>query len=328
MNSKSKSYNSIDLMKFILAIVVVSVHTEPLIYSTNLTAIYSTEALRRIAVPFFFVATGFLITIRENSGKIHEIKDRLIKTLKLYLILSLVYLPLAVIYYLKNDTGFLFDCVHYIRGLVLTGEHYNSWMLWYLLSAVYCLLTILIFDKLKLSRKIILPVMITIAAALSFGIDVLIKTDADLLSSLGLVRKIIDSTIVDDRLVRGFIYIPAGMLLGKVKNTKLMSLICLPIAVVGFFLVKDGPIFYRSLWIIIGSIGLFGITPGITLKDSKIYPALRFISSFLYFSHLWIWSIFYTIVYHEKTYGWPAFLVTTLVGIIIGACYYGKRKNN
>lgn len=57
----SKQYNSIDLMKLIMALVVVAIHTEPLVRCENIVVLNLYKAISDVAVPFFFIASGFLV---------------------------------------------------------------------------------------------------------------------------------------------------------------------------------------------------------------------------------------------------------------------------
>lgn len=60
-NGVYKKYNAIDLTKFIMAIFVVALHVEPLkgMQGTFFYQIYNTIA--RMAVPFFFITSGYLL---------------------------------------------------------------------------------------------------------------------------------------------------------------------------------------------------------------------------------------------------------------------------
>ena len=57
----SKQYNSIDLMKLIMALVVFAIHTEPLLRCENIVVLNLYKAISDVAVPFFFIASGFLV---------------------------------------------------------------------------------------------------------------------------------------------------------------------------------------------------------------------------------------------------------------------------
>lgn len=60
----SKQYNSIDLMKLIMALVVVAIHTEPLVRCENIVVLNLYKAISDVAVPFFFIASGFWYLIK------------------------------------------------------------------------------------------------------------------------------------------------------------------------------------------------------------------------------------------------------------------------
>ena len=55
-----KTYSNIDLFKFIAAIFVVAIHTDPLANCKGEFFYYPLNMLFSTAVPFFFLSTGFL----------------------------------------------------------------------------------------------------------------------------------------------------------------------------------------------------------------------------------------------------------------------------
>src|SRR5574344_1943497 len=124
-----------------MAIIVVAIHTHPLENCKIewINSIYS--SLITLAVPFFFISKGFLLEKKINSGGNNRevLKSSIIKYIKLYLIWSLVYFPLALIPYFTNDYSIFKSVALYIRGFVFLGENFNSWILWYILSVIYLL---------------------------------------------------------------------------------------------------------------------------------------------------------------------------------------------
>lgn len=56
---KVQNYNAIDIMKVVMAILVVFIHLNPLRDFGNELDFFSSIAITRIAVPFFFMASGF-----------------------------------------------------------------------------------------------------------------------------------------------------------------------------------------------------------------------------------------------------------------------------
>lgn len=56
---KSKTYNGLDLLKFVMALFVVMIHVKPNVHSDILTTVFN--PILSIAVPVFFVLSSVLI---------------------------------------------------------------------------------------------------------------------------------------------------------------------------------------------------------------------------------------------------------------------------
>lgn len=63
---KDRQYHSIDLAKFIMAIAVIAIHTNPLINYNNIGINYIYNNLVSMAVPFFFISSGYLLSKKLN----------------------------------------------------------------------------------------------------------------------------------------------------------------------------------------------------------------------------------------------------------------------
>ena len=82
-----KRLSSIDLMKFLCAVLVVGIHTEPFTFSPMLDNAFG--ILTRIAVPFFFIASSYLFFLKPLSLKR---LGRFVKRIFiLYLVWSVIY---------------------------------------------------------------------------------------------------------------------------------------------------------------------------------------------------------------------------------------------
>ena len=60
----SKKYNSIDLTKFIMSIFVVAIHIHPFENCDNQIILSIYNSLVALAVPFFFISSGFLVAAK------------------------------------------------------------------------------------------------------------------------------------------------------------------------------------------------------------------------------------------------------------------------
>lgn len=93
-------YRILDLMKFVMAVVVIAIHIRPEVSFSNHSVKIIFEGIYSLAVPFFFMASGFLLFRKariplEDVGKA-RILSYLKRMLKLYVVWTLIYLPLTI----------------------------------------------------------------------------------------------------------------------------------------------------------------------------------------------------------------------------------------
>lgn len=153
-------YTNLDVAKFVCALLVVFIHTDPLRGVSEIAGFYLKDVLARIAVPLFFAISGFLFfggldfhngRIRNSAGN----RGRLVKYVKriggLYLIWSLIYILLSLPgWYQSGWWGIkvVRDC---IISVLLKGGHYH---LWYLLALVYAVPVLYIMMRLVSRRTL------------------------------------------------------------------------------------------------------------------------------------------------------------------------------
>ena len=320
---EKKAFHSIDLCKLLMSFCVVATHTNPLYNCKNIIALNLYNSLVTMAVPFFFLASGFFLGQKmeypfcfENS--INKIKQYLLKITKLYLIWNIVYLPLAIYEYIQDKTSVFRSFLIYLRGLFFIGEHYNSWILWYLLSTIYTLIIILILMKLKVKPKRMIMVGIALYI-FGMGISYLLNYEGQMSGISLIIQKLFRYSIGSGRIFSGFLYIPIGMILSKRKISKKIAWIML---LGGLFLnicIKNESI--TSILLAISTIGLFIVVEDIRLRNSKVFSFLRKMSTVIYFIHLYVWTCYYCVIYKEKTYGMDSFFVTLIISILIAILY-------
>lgn len=163
---KTKRYDAIDAAKWIMAWMVVSIHLRPLKEFSLTADILTNQGLFRIAAPFYFAVSGFLLFGKiqdtpEAKGQNRKILGRYLKQI------AVLYLTWAAVY-----AGYKLGLEIYEKGL--TREYvlqalWNFFLkspqihLWYLLAmlfaipAVYCL------------RKLPSPAMAALILLLTFG---------------------------------------------------------------------------------------------------------------------------------------------------------------
>lgn len=86
--------NSIDIFRYVFAIMVVAIHTEPIFYMLDAVYFIGFEILAKLAVPFFFAVAGYFYI-----GKLIKGEPIFLNYIKK---LIFVYSMWTVFYYLKD----------------------------------------------------------------------------------------------------------------------------------------------------------------------------------------------------------------------------------
>ena len=124
----SAQYGGLDLFRIPAALLVVAVHTGPLLTVSSQANYLITDILARMAVPFFLAVSGFFLAPGMKKGW-QGLRHFCRKVLLLYGISVLIYLPLMV----RN--GYFSGCtlLSLAADLVFNGPFYH---LWYFPAAV------------------------------------------------------------------------------------------------------------------------------------------------------------------------------------------------
>ena len=302
-----------------MALIVVASHTHPLENCSNAFINSFYDVFIACAVQFFFLASGFMLgrKLEEpyNSEKdLSAISGYAVRMLKMYVIWSVVYLPLAIAEYLHDGKSFVYDIVLYIRGFIFTGSHHNSYALWYLLSMFYALVIIWILLKLKVSIK---PILLIGFAIFLFGGSI---STAEASESTFIIDRFFrlfkKITAMDGTFFSGLFFLTLGIFLADNEITLPQSIVMTLIGIIACFL--KSPVF---IYIVLCALGFFGIAINIKLPDSPVYSIIRQISTVMYFIHLWIWTVWYMVTSGKKTYGMTSFLATAIISTVIGLIY-------
>lgn len=146
------NYSGLDWLKFFASLLVVANHTGPLLSYSPYTNFLLSGILTRVAVPIFFMTSGFFY-FRKLTGD--PISDRgallsyLKKIGKLYGIAILLYIPLNLY------TGYFtngFTVYGFIKDIMFDGTFYHLWYLPALLIGIS--LTTLMYKKMSLNAML------------------------------------------------------------------------------------------------------------------------------------------------------------------------------
>ena len=221
-----KRYNIIDLFKFISAVLIIIIHTHPLLNINYEADFVLNNIICRIAVPFFLVCSGFFIgKMSKYDGVIfvpnkEYFKNQFIKIFKLYLIWSLIYLIISVYGWKKNGWFSAFAFLDWIIAFFTKGSYYH---LWYLISLLYAIPLVYFIMK-KVKKKYYGAIMIVL-----YAIQVIVYAYRFIIpKSLSNMIKICDyfeCPFVAITRVMPFLLL--GIIISQKKNDKSPALKCL-----------------------------------------------------------------------------------------------------
>ena len=322
-NSRPAEKYSLDLCKFIMAFAVIAIHTDPLVDCSNTAMSRIGYLFLSMAVPFFFLTSGYLLAAKLQypfSGQedLFKIRRYMTKILKMYLIWTLLYLPMALWHFVAAGKTLHRAIQLYIQGFFFVGQQYNSWPLWYLLSTFYTLGVLYLLLKHKAPPTALFLVS-GISAVISFSIDALIASPDHFPTTIQALLPLIRHTVQHGRIFTGGIYLPLGMLLACRKFPALLNRILLPAGCIASFLTHISVV--DSCLLIVISISFFGIVENFSLKEHCIYHFMRQSSMILYLIHMYIWSIYYKLQYKHKDHGIDDFLITAMLTIVLSALF-------
>jgi len=116
LDGKPASYAAVDAARFVCALLVVAIHVRPLETYTELGSFLLDKGICRIAVPFFFLVSGYFygrkpMTVRSLGAFLWRIA-------LLYALWTAIYYPIVA----ESQ-----DMNHYWRRCLLSGSYYHLW---------------------------------------------------------------------------------------------------------------------------------------------------------------------------------------------------------
>ena len=151
---QKEQYAGLDYFRVIAALLVITIHTSPL-SSVDITGDFVlTRIIARIAVPFFFMTSGFFLLPDYTENK--KSLWRFIKKTAIYYIFgSILYLPVNLYAGYFNKSDLLYNI---FRDILLDGTFYH---LWYLPAAMLgALITCFLLKKFKASNAFFITLLL------------------------------------------------------------------------------------------------------------------------------------------------------------------------
>lgn len=155
------SYAGLDYFRIIAAFFIVAIHTSPLTFFSPDADFIFTRIIARVAVPFFFMVTGFFLlppffkstgspADKEAQTDTAPLKKFLTKTGSLYGVAILIYLPVNLYSgYFKERNNF----TALIKDILINGTFYH---LWYLPAVITGVVFVFILSRYLRGKTVIL----------------------------------------------------------------------------------------------------------------------------------------------------------------------------
>ncbi len=124
MNNK-RAYAGIDYFRLIAAFLVMTIHTSPLLTYSETADFILTRIIARIAVPFFFITSGFFLITRYSQNT-DRLKAFIKKTAIIYGAAILIYLPINIYNGYFSNSNLAPDI---IKDILIDGTMYHLWYL-------------------------------------------------------------------------------------------------------------------------------------------------------------------------------------------------------
>ena len=309
-----------------MAFCVIAIHTTPLKDIDNDTISRMYEAAVSIAVPFFFLSSGYLIGRKIQNAK--EFNDLLVerqqrKIIKYYVIWTIVYLPLTILGFYKAGDGLVKSLVQFIRNVLFQGENYYSWPLWYLLSAIYGITILkLLVESQKETNKFNFYsiVIICFCVFMHFATDYIVNLNSTN-NVVATVSLLLEKTIGKGRLFSGVYYILLGNLIAK-GEYNIDRIYLLTIFIVSYLMVAFTSFLPMK---VVMCITFFLLVISVNVTGNGIY--FRRTSTIMYYTHMIIFFVL-NIIENNEMYGWIGFafccIVTNILAYVLNT---GKFKN-
>lgn len=206
--------DSLDTLKGLAIFFVIFIHAQPFFSTNNYIEVltYTVANFSRIAVPAFFLVSGFLLSLKlEERGKTYE-KKELEKIGKYYIIASLAYLPFSIgAGYLQNQgiiTGVARPLGPHLTGLeglfnfLYLGKGVGDF-LWFFPALFFSIALIHIFYRYDGIKELLIGSLILHSVAI-----------------LSNTYRILELPVpVEDTLFFGLLFTTSGFVIGK-RNLK------------------------------------------------------------------------------------------------------------
>ena len=217
-----KTYAYIDIAKFILAFFVVAIHVRPFDNWQNPTVDALFYSAAAVAVPYFFIASGFLCFSRNEDSPWKEGGQRALKqakaVLELYLIWTMIFLPVIAFGSMQDGLSAPEAAARFVQCTLFVGENIWAWPLWYLLALAVALAIVSLFARFT-ATPYGLAAFAAIMLAGGVGLNILNQAETMPTTIAPLINGYFDLFLTTrNGLFEGLFYVVCGAIIGLNKD--------------------------------------------------------------------------------------------------------------
>lgn len=316
-NVEKRRLNNLDLIKFICAFLVICIHIS---YKDDIGHIVT--PLCRIAVPIFFMITGFFY-YKTSKKPLKQIR----KVLLLIILANLLYFIIGIV---MNGSATIPTKEDIINLFVYNSSPF-SFHLWYLNALLYVLIIAYLSDKFKIRKYLYFSIPVLLIVNIIYGQYSLVLLDKDL-----------DPIYMRNYLFMGLPYFLLGDLIYRYKDKlqekctlkKLGALICIfaVTTVLEEWILNNakkdsiGEIYISTTFLAI-AIFIFAIKAKQVSNTNVLAIAGRKYSTYIYILHVFFINLFNKFVTNSNVFLDNTIQIFILIASLVVAMVYSGIKN-
>lgn len=319
-SQNSSQLSGVDAVKYFMAFCVVAIHFRSNYIEAGheqFTFPLWFDWLIKLAVPFFFMSTGFLLqrkleTIDSAAERRRFMLERCRKAVKMWILWNLIYFPLIIYYFFYFDYTLVAAIKFYVYMITLYGGIFCSFPLWYLYSLIFVTLAIALLQSVRRYRLWLL---------LIFAASILLRWFYPEPDNL-ILR--LNNRLIGYAYGGGLAFV-AGMLINNLHGrlNLLISGAILALSL-GMKFIGELPFIPQ-----IGAIGLFGISLAMSNRMTHLQLiGLRRQSMWIYFTHMIVIAFYFKVFELQQFVAneWVNFALIELGAALLGFALYKLER--
>lgn len=301
-----KHYNGLDAVKFILSILVAMRHMIQIFFTAESRAhMWIGAWLSNLAVPTFFIISGFFLFQKVEAGRpdfpdpsaTAVIKRHSIKVLRMYLIWSVLYLPIDWYNWSHGEAGVWEGISSYLHSFFFSS---TTVQLWYLPALfVSCLLVWFVYTRgMKIWQLLLIGGCLYIVGVVGDNWYLNEMLPHNMYEKLMVYNRYF--LTMRNGLFYGVLYVVIGLWFAKhpIRKERMQLSLWLTTAGAVFFIgvMYQEVLYFHNTNMLFSAapavVCLFMAAASVNWKDRKLYSWLRMMSEWIYLVHFYFFYFF------------------------------------